>query len=69
MDWFQLKSSEESSADGVESGGTPPANGSIFTMTLKNNHLIVETEERNVRYQSFWYLRSSKWFNMSQIWP
>lgn len=25
------------------------ANGSIITMTLKNNHLIVETEERNVR--------------------
>lgn len=24
-------------------------NGSIITMTLKNNHLIVETEERNVR--------------------
>lgn len=24
------------------------ANGSIITMTLKNNHLIVETEERNV---------------------
>lgn len=23
-------------------------NGSITTMTLKNNHLIVETEERNV---------------------
>jgi hypothetical protein len=25
-------------------------NGSIITMTLKNNHLIVETEERNVSY-------------------
>lgn len=25
------------------------ANGSIITMTLKNNHLIVETEERSVR--------------------
>lgn len=24
------------------------ANGSLITMTLKNNHLIVETEERNV---------------------
>ena len=24
------------------------SNGSIITMTLKNNHLIVETEERNV---------------------
>lgn len=24
------------------------ANGSIITMTLKNNHLIVETEERSV---------------------
>ncbi|XP_045772497.1 uncharacterized protein LOC123872326 isoform X2 [Maniola jurtina] len=39
----QLKSSEEGGTD----GDTPPANGSIFTMTLKNNHLIVETEERN----------------------
>ncbi|XP_050351326.1 uncharacterized protein LOC126774048 isoform X2 [Nymphalis io] len=39
----QLKSSDEGGTD-VE---TPPANGSIFTMTLKNNHLIVETEERN----------------------
>ncbi|KAL3274246.1 hypothetical protein HHI36_015656, partial [Cryptolaemus montrouzieri] len=25
-------------------------NGSIITMTLKNNHLIVETEERNVSF-------------------
>ena len=24
-------------------------NGSIIKMTMKNNHLIVETEERNVR--------------------
>ncbi|XP_064072859.1 uncharacterized protein LOC113399612 isoform X1 [Vanessa tameamea] len=39
----QLKSSDEGGTD-VD---TPPANGSIFTMTLKNNHLIVETEERN----------------------
>ncbi|CAH2244585.1 jg11700 [Pararge aegeria aegeria] len=37
----------KSSDDGGTDGGTPPANGSIFTMTLKNNHLIVETEERN----------------------
>lgn len=27
---------------------TTGTNGSIITMTLKNNHLIVETEERNV---------------------
>ena len=27
---------------------TTGANGSIITMTLKNNHLIVETEERSV---------------------
>lgn len=27
------------------------ANGSIITMTLKNNHLIVETEERNVSFE------------------
>lgn len=26
------------------------ANGSIITMTMKNNHLIVETEERLVSY-------------------
>lgn len=24
------------------------SNGSVITMTMKNNHLIVETEERNV---------------------
>ncbi|CAG9561614.1 unnamed protein product [Danaus chrysippus] len=35
------------SPDDTGEAGTPPANGSIFTMTLKNNHLIVETEERN----------------------
>ncbi|KAK7868313.1 hypothetical protein R5R35_013897 [Gryllus longicercus] len=28
------------------------ANGSIITMTLKNNHLIVETEERGVRFET-----------------
>lgn len=27
---------------------TPKSNGSIITMTLKNNHLIVETEETSV---------------------
>ncbi|XP_052753482.1 uncharacterized protein LOC113520843 isoform X2 [Galleria mellonella] len=44
----QLKSpTEESAGDAIENGEAPPANGSIFTMTLKNNHLIVETEERN----------------------
>lgn len=31
-------------------------NGSIITMTLKNNHLIVETEERNVRIERFCFL-------------
>lgn len=30
-------------------GNHSSTNGSIITMTLKNNHLIVETEERNVR--------------------
>ncbi|XP_041979215.1 uncharacterized protein LOC121733120 isoform X2 [Aricia agestis] len=35
------------SGDGTPDSDTPPANGSVFTMTLKNNHLIVETEERN----------------------
>lgn len=52
---FQLKSAESGySGGGNESNdnGTdmhpPPANGSIITMTLKNNHLIVETEVRNV---------------------
>ncbi|CAF4932259.1 unnamed protein product [Pieris macdunnoughi] len=40
---FETKSPE----DGDTGGETPPGNGSIFTMTLKNNHLIVETEERN----------------------
>lgn len=42
----QLKSPTEEST-GTDGGETPAANGSIFTMTLKNNHLIVETEERN----------------------
>lgn len=49
---FQLKSpTEESTGTAVGDGEQPPANGSIFTMTLKNNHLIVETEERNVSPQ------------------
>ncbi|XP_068633711.1 uncharacterized protein [Battus philenor] len=43
----QVKSAEEGGVDGLEQRETQPANGSIFTMTLKNNHLIVETEERN----------------------
>ncbi|XP_063891997.1 uncharacterized protein LOC110383717 isoform X2 [Helicoverpa armigera] len=42
----QLKSPTEEST-GTDGGEAPAANGSIFTMTLKNNHLIVETEERN----------------------
>jgi len=38
---------------GASSGSLPnhtskSANGSIITMSLKNNHLIVETEERGV---------------------
>lgn len=47
---FQLKSTDDgtSVADGLTGVDAQPANGSIFTMTLKNNHLIVETEERNV---------------------
>ncbi|XP_013186935.2 uncharacterized protein LOC106132144 [Amyelois transitella] len=45
----QLKSPADDTSNGeaLENGEAPPANGSIFTMTLKNNHLIVETEERN----------------------
>lgn len=66
---FQLKSAES----GFSGGGTgnetndngdmhpPPANGSIITMTLKNNHLIVETEVRNVSItQTRLYLSISK---------
>ncbi|KPI95771.1 hypothetical protein RR46_11484 [Papilio xuthus] len=45
---MKRKSSEDGAGvDGLEEGESQPANGSIFTMTLKNNHLIVETEERN----------------------
>lgn len=29
------------------------SNGSIIKMTMKNNHLIVETEERNVSMKDF----------------
>lgn len=32
----------------VTKGSHTGANGSVITMTMKNNHLIVETEERNV---------------------
>lgn len=35
---------------GSTRGNHSSTNGSIITMTLKNNHLIVETEERNVRF-------------------
>lgn len=60
---FQMNIHENSLGEGGEDGGTgspvmysgsssrtnhASANGSIITMTLKNNHLIVETEERNV---------------------
>lgn len=31
----------------------PKNNGSIITMTLKNNHLIVETEETTVSFHFF----------------
>ncbi|CAK1551361.1 unnamed protein product [Leptosia nina] len=37
----------KSPEDGDTGGESPSGNGSVFTMTLKNNHLIVETEERN----------------------
>ncbi|CAG5045666.1 unnamed protein product [Parnassius apollo] len=46
----QIKGTAEDGSggvDGIERGDSQTANGSIFTMTLKNNHLIVETEERN----------------------
>ncbi|KAK5641537.1 hypothetical protein RI129_010084 [Pyrocoelia pectoralis] len=33
--------------NGIKSTSHSSTNGSIITMTLKNNHLIVETEERN----------------------
>lgn len=34
----------------VTKGNHTGANGSVITMTMKNNHLIVETEERNVGF-------------------
>lgn len=34
--------------NGIKGSNHSTTNGSIITMTLKNNHLIVETEERNV---------------------
>lgn len=40
---------QENGGGGVHKPIHPGANGSVITMTLKNNHLIVETEERNVR--------------------
>ncbi|KAI5635182.1 hypothetical protein NE865_12062 [Phthorimaea operculella] len=43
----RLKIKSEEAGEPVENGDSHAANGSIFTMTLKNNHLIVETEERN----------------------
>lgn len=46
-----LLSSTEILSKGSETGGKvnhSGANGSVITMTMKNNHLIVETEERNV---------------------
>ena len=36
----------------IRSNNHSSTNGSIITMTLKNNHLIVETEERNVIVRS-----------------
>lgn len=48
----QIKTPNDSTGTGGETldadADTPASNGSIITMTLKNNHLIVETEERNV---------------------
>lgn len=47
-----IMSTEQS--DDVDGGGNTKinhhsnANGSLITMTMKNNHLIVETEERSV---------------------
>lgn len=59
--FFQGNVCESSIGEGDDGSGSPvmysgsssrtnhaSANGSIITMTLKNNHLIVETEERNV---------------------
>ncbi|XP_049873687.1 uncharacterized protein LOC126372131 [Pectinophora gossypiella] len=43
----QLKSPTDENGSSTAASEGVPANGSIFTMTLKNNHLIVETEERN----------------------
>lgn len=42
------------------------ANGSVITMTLKNNHLIVETEERNV--SKFLFLRKRVRLRYRRIW-
>jgi hypothetical protein len=36
-------------ANGDATNHNGDSNGSIIKMTMKNNHLIVETEERNVR--------------------
>lgn len=33
---------------GIKINHSGTANGSLITMTMKNNHLIVETEERSV---------------------
>lgn len=37
-----------SNGDVVPNNNHNDSNGSIIKMTMKNNHLIVETEERNV---------------------
>ncbi|XP_066996229.2 uncharacterized protein [Anabrus simplex] len=39
------------SSGSIQNHTSKSANGSIITMTLKNNHLIVETEERGVRLE------------------
>lgn len=46
----------------VTKGNHTGANGSVITMTMKNNHLIVETEERNVCWFYFFvfYFEFSK---------
>lgn len=40
----------------VTKGSHTGANGSVITMTMKNNHLIVETEERNVCWFPYFIL-------------
>lgn len=43
-----IQCDELASANGAQINHHSNANGSLITMTMKNNHLIVETEERSV---------------------